>query len=91
MGVRKTGTTLIRVSTVMGTLYLEIQMKEEIKRVCEIKEVSHAAMQLCERENKNQIALMVYNQETEEIYTRLMQQIDAEKRVDKIKEILKKI
>ena len=58
-------------------------MKEEIKRVCEIKEVSHAAMQLCERENKNQIALMVYNQETEEIY--------AEKRVDKIKEILKKI
>ena len=43
-------------------------MKEEIKRVCEIKEVSHAAMQLCERENKNQIALMVYNQETEEIY-----------------------
>lgn len=33
---------------------------------------------------------MVYNQETEEIYTRLMQQIDAEKRVDKIKEILKK-
>lgn len=53
-------------------------MKEEIKRVCEIKEVSHAAMQLCERENKNQIALMVYNQETEEIYTRLMQQIDAE-------------
>ena len=42
-------------------------MKEEIKRVCEIKEVSHAAMQLCERENKNQIALMVYNQETEEI------------------------
>ena len=65
-------------------------MKEEIKRVCEIKEVSHAAMQLCERENKNQIALMVYNQETEEIYTRLMQQIDAEKRVDKIKEILKK-
>lgn len=67
------------------------QMKEEIKRVCEIKEVSHAAMQLCERENKNQIALMVYNQETEEIYTRLMQQIDAEKRVDKIKEILKKI
>ena len=71
--------------------YLEIQMKEEIKRVCEIKEVSHAAMQLCERENKNQIALMVYNQEIEEIYTRLMQQIDAEKRVDKIKEILKKI
>ena len=66
-------------------------MKEEIKRVCEIKEVSHSAMQLCERENKNQIALMVYNQETEEIYTRLMQQIDAEKRVDKIKEILKKI
>ncbi len=48
-------------------------------------------MQLCERKNKNQIALMVYNQETEEIYTRLMQQIDAEKRVDKIKEILKKI
>lgn len=71
--------------------YLEIQMKEEIKRVCEIKEVSHAAMQLCERENKNQIALMVYNQEIEEIYTRLMQQIDAQKRVDKIKEILKKI
>ena len=48
-------------------------------------------MQLYERENKNQIALMVYNQETEEIYTRLMQQIDEEKRVDKIKEILKKI
>lgn len=48
-------------------------------------------MQLCERENKNQIALMVYNQETEEIYTRLMQQIDAEKRVDKIKEILKNL
>ena len=45
----------------------------------------------CERENKNQIALMVYNQEIEEIYTRLMQQIDAQKRVDKIKEILKKI
>ena len=64
---------------------------KEIKRVCEIKEVQYAAMQLCERENKNQIALMVYNQETEEIYTRLMQQIDAEKRVDKIKEILKKI
>ena len=34
---------------------------------------------------------MVYNQETEEIYTRLMQQIDVEKGVDKIKEILKKI
>ena len=32
---------------------------------------------------------MVYNQEIEEIYTRLMQQIDAQKRVDKIKEILK--
>ena len=31
------------------------------------------------------------NQEIEEIYTRLMQQIDAQKRVDKIKEILKKI
>ena len=30
------------------------------------------------------------SKEIEEIYTRLMQQIDAEKRVDKIKEILKK-
>ena len=34
---------------------------------------------------------MVSNQEIEEIYNRLMQQIGAQKRVDKIKEILKKI
>lgn len=66
--------------------------KQEFEEINEIlKEVPYAAMQLCERKNKNQIALMVYNQETEEIYTRLMQQIDVEKGVDKIKEILKKI
>ena len=27
VGVRKTGTTLIRVSTVMGTLYIKIEIK----------------------------------------------------------------
>ena len=31
-GVRKTGTTLIRVSTVMGTLYFELTIRKLIRR-----------------------------------------------------------
>lgn len=71
--------------------YSEIQIKEEIKRICEIQEISDAATQLCERQDKNEIAVMIHNRETQEIYIRLMKQIDAEKRADMIKGILKKI
>lgn len=54
--------------------------------------VSHyTAMQLYERENKNEIAVMVHNQEIKQIYNKLMQQISAEKRKDMIKDFIKKI
>ena len=36
VGVRKTGTTLIRVSTVMGTLYTAIRMNKKGRSVEEI-------------------------------------------------------
>lgn len=48
-------------------------------------------MQLCKRENKNEIAVMVHNQEIKQIYNKLMQQISAEKRKDMIKDFIKKI
>lgn len=47
-------------------------------------------MQLCERENKNAIAVMVHNGEIKQIHDKLMKQILMEQRKDKIKEILKK-
>ena len=48
-------------------------------------------MQLCKRENKNEIAVMVHNQEIKQIYNKLMQQISSEKRKDMIKDFIKKI
>ena len=70
--------------------YSETQIEEEIKRICNIPEIKDAAMQLCERENKNAIAVMVHNGEIKQIHDKLMKQILMEQRKDKIKEILKK-
>lgn len=71
--------------------YSGVQLEEEIKRICEIPEIKEAVMQLCKRENKNEIAVMVHNQEIKQIYNKLMQQISAEKRKDMIKDFIKKI
>lgn len=71
--------------------YSEIQMGEEIKRVCAISEIGIAAEQLCKGKIKNEIAVMIYNCNIKEIYEQLTKQISLEKRKDKIKKILKKL
>ena len=57
--------------------YSETQIEEEIKRICNIPEIKDAAMQLCERENKNAIAVMVHNGEIKQIHDKLMKQISV--------------
>lgn len=66
-------------------------MREEIERICNISEVSDAAICLCKREKPNHIAVMVEQRNFNKIYNELEQMVYQERIRDKIKEILMRL
>lgn len=71
--------------------YSEKLLREEIERICNISEVSDAAICLCKREKPNHIAVMVEQRNFNKIYNELEQMVYQERIRDKIKEILMRL